>query len=161
MRDLSADGRRQVLGSFGVRAPSRTLTADEVAARCPSPAKPGPMRASSSIATTIATAAWNASPACAGLTTQSIVGSTSLSDSPALGQFGLSADGSTIAFPTAQALVGADVNNGPDIYEWRNGWVGLITDGVSQLQERARRCRSVRRDRRHGAQRLFAAAAGR
>jgi len=47
----------------------------------------------------------------------------------------LSADGSTAAFTTAEALVPLDVNNEKDVYEWRNGAVRLITDGVSDFPE--------------------------
>jgi hypothetical protein len=47
----------------------------------------------------------------------------------------LSRDGSTVAFGTQQALVSQDVNNGPDVYEWRNGVLRLITNGVSAFQE--------------------------
>jgi hypothetical protein len=43
----------------------------------------------------------------------------------------LSADGSTVAFSTWEALVPLDVNQDSDIYEWRNGAVRLITDGVT------------------------------
>ena len=46
--------------------------------------------------------------------------------------FHLSSDGSTIAFATPQALVPLDVNGGEDVYEWRNGSVGLVTDGVTE-----------------------------
>ena len=49
--------------------------------------------------------------------------------------FQLSADGSTAAFATQEALVTLDVNNDTDIYRWRDGAYGLITDGVSDLQE--------------------------
>jgi len=47
--------------------------------------------------------------------------------------FWLSSDGSTIAFATAQALFDGDVNGGPDVYEWRNGTPGLITDGETEF----------------------------
>ena len=46
--------------------------------------------------------------------------------------FQSSADGSTVAFTTAEALVLLDVNNSADLYEWRNGSVRLITDGVTR-----------------------------
>jgi len=46
-----------------------------------------------------------------------------------LQRFRLSADGSTIAFLTAEALVPQDINNSFDVYEWRDGAVRLITDG--------------------------------
>lgn len=45
----------------------------------------------------------------------------------------MSEDGSTIAFSTPQALLPSDVNGGQDIYSWRNGAVGLITDGVTEF----------------------------
>lgn len=44
----------------------------------------------------------------------------------------LSADGSTVAFRTASALVPADVNGTTDVYEWHNGALRLITDGVTK-----------------------------
>jgi hypothetical protein len=52
----------------------------------------------------------------------------------------LSADGETFAFTTATALVGADQNTAPlghnplsgtDAYEWRDGRVMLVTDGLT------------------------------
>ena len=46
--------------------------------------------------------------------------------------FQVSADGGTLAFTTAEALVPSDVNNGADLYEWRNGSVRLISDGFSR-----------------------------
>jgi hypothetical protein len=47
----------------------------------------------------------------------------------------LSADGSTAAFTTAEALLPSDVNRSRDIYEWRNGVQRLITDGVTTYPE--------------------------
>jgi hypothetical protein len=61
---------------------------------------------------------------------------SSLGETPPGGlvsQFALSSDGSTVAFRTAQALLPTDVNDAVDVYEWRNGVVRLITDGVSQF----------------------------
>jgi hypothetical protein len=49
-------------------------------------------------------------------------------------QFAMSADGSTVAFITAELLVARDVNQGLDIYEWRDGTVHLISDGVRSFQ---------------------------
>jgi hypothetical protein len=43
----------------------------------------------------------------------------------------LSDDGSRLFFGTADALVPEDTNGGVDIYEWHDGRVGLITDGIS------------------------------
>jgi hypothetical protein len=48
--------------------------------------------------------------------------------------FDMSADGSTAAFVTRQALVRNDVNNGADVYEWRDGRQRILTDGVSEPQ---------------------------
>jgi hypothetical protein len=45
-------------------------------------------------------------------------------------QFRMSADGSTVAFVTSQALLARDVNGDFDIYEWRDGTVHLVSDGV-------------------------------
>jgi hypothetical protein len=47
----------------------------------------------------------------------------------------LSSDGSTVVFTTEEALVGADVNDDADVYEWRGGRPSLITDGVSDFPE--------------------------
>jgi hypothetical protein len=64
-----------------------------------------------------------------------LAGSTTLSTTRALaGVFGISADGSTAAFVTPQALTPRDVNGGADVYEWRNGVRRLVTDGVSEAQ---------------------------
>jgi hypothetical protein len=67
-------------------------------------------------------------------------GGQSLSPGPSFGGFNgpayqMSADGSTIAFITAEKLVPRDVNGSADIYEWRNGKVRLLTDGVTSYQE--------------------------
>jgi hypothetical protein len=43
----------------------------------------------------------------------------------------LSDDGSRFIFRTVDSLVSQDVNASSDLYEWHNGTVGLITDGVS------------------------------
>lgn len=44
---------------------------------------------------------------------------------------GMSDDGSVIVFGTPNALVPEDVNGGYDLYEWHDGQVGLITDGIT------------------------------
>jgi hypothetical protein len=41
----------------------------------------------------------------------------------------LSADGSTVAFTTKEPLVPEDINGTYDVYEWRNGAIGLVSDG--------------------------------
>jgi len=48
--------------------------------------------------------------------------------------FGLSGDGSTAAFVTAQPLLPSDVNGGTDVYAWHDGVRELLTDGVSEPQ---------------------------
>ncbi len=50
------------------------------------------------------------------------------------GGFELSADGSTIAFTTFEGLLPADVNHTVDVYEWRGGSLGLLSDGLSEAQ---------------------------
>ncbi len=45
----------------------------------------------------------------------------------------LSSDGSTVAFVSGSRLVAGDVNGGSDVYEWRDGVVSLISDGVSSF----------------------------
>jgi hypothetical protein len=44
----------------------------------------------------------------------------------------MSRDGSTVAFETTEALLPTDVNRSMDVYEWRDGRVSLITDGISE-----------------------------
>jgi hypothetical protein len=41
-------------------------------------------------------------------------------------------DGDSYVFRTPEAIDPLDVNNGEDIYEWRNGRIKLVTDGVSE-----------------------------
>lgn len=41
-------------------------------------------------------------------------------------------NGDAAVFETSDPLVREDVNGDTDIYEWRNGKIGLVTDGVSQ-----------------------------
>ncbi|HET9710062.1 MAG TPA: 6-bladed beta-propeller [Gemmatimonadales bacterium] len=43
----------------------------------------------------------------------------------------ISADGQTIAFMTSASVSPEDINKAPDIYEWHNGLVRLVTDGES------------------------------
>lgn len=45
----------------------------------------------------------------------------------------VSRDGSRVVFRTSEALQSDDVNEGPDIYEWRDGVVELVTPGRSDL----------------------------
>jgi hypothetical protein len=40
--------------------------------------------------------------------------------------------GNAVVFQTATAFSSEDVNRGDDVYEWRNGRIGLVTDGVTQ-----------------------------
>ena len=47
----------------------------------------------------------------------------------------MSADGTTVAFATKQQLLPADVNRNTDVYEWHNGSIRLVTDGVTTFQE--------------------------
>lgn len=43
----------------------------------------------------------------------------------------MTADGKSVFFTSAEALVAADVNGGPDIYQWKDGQHWLITNGVT------------------------------
>ncbi|MGN6189912.1 MAG: fibronectin type III domain-containing protein [Conexibacter sp.] len=45
----------------------------------------------------------------------------------------IDAAGSTLVFRTSGSLVPEDRNGAPDLYEWRNGAVGLITSGTATL----------------------------
>lgn len=46
----------------------------------------------------------------------------------------MSADGSTVAFLTEEALLPADLNHAADVYEWRGGVRHLLTDGLAESQ---------------------------
>lgn len=59
--------------------------------------------------------------------TESSVGSP---EAAARHDFKMSADGSTIAFVTVETLVPQDINRFADVYEWRNGVRGLLSNGV-------------------------------
>ena len=58
------------------------------------------------------------------------LGAASASDAV---DFRLSGDGATTAFATAETLLGSDINQDTDIYEWRLGALGLLTDGASDF----------------------------
>ena len=47
----------------------------------------------------------------------------------------LDEEGRSFFFETREPLLAADVNNGEDIYEWRDGRVALITDGRTPFSE--------------------------
>jgi hypothetical protein len=49
--------------------------------------------------------------------------------------YAVSADGQTVAFVTKERLLGDDINHAVDVYEWRRGRLGLITDGKTQYPE--------------------------
>ncbi len=127
---LSGDGN--VLVFETAENGNHELTADGLAASCPSPTTgaPGPCRELFRYDDR------DRSLECVsclrgGLTTSS-VGAARRTD-VTRGDFSLSADGEVLAFVTAQALVPRDVNNGLDLYEWRAGVQHLITDGVGDF----------------------------
>lgn len=66
------------------------------------------------------------------LTTHSY-GAPAVQNAPRSGE--LSDDGATVAFATAETLLGLDVNDDIDIYEWKSGTLHLVTDGVSEAQK--------------------------
>jgi len=61
-------------------------------------------------------------------------GSPTVEGSQATGT-GLSADGRTVAFATTASLVHRDVNNTRDVYEWHDGLLRLVTDGVTEIAD--------------------------
>ena len=69
-----------------------------------------------------------------GVTPTSNVGSghNALNAELNLGIDNIAENGSAAVFLTEDALVPDDVNGDLDIYEWRNGEIGLVTDGVTQ-----------------------------
>jgi hypothetical protein len=127
---LSSDGEELTF----IANATRRLTSDEVAAKCIDPVS----LAIESCLELYRYDDGDTSIEClscdrGGLTTHS-VGTPFHGTTPS--DFKVSANGSTVAFATAERLVNTDVNNDTDIYEWRNGSLRLITDGVSDFQER-------------------------
>ena len=57
------------------------------------------------------------------------------SGKPNLHPFAVSADGRTIAFSTTASLLPKDVNGTRDVYEWHDGALRLITDGISEIPD--------------------------
>jgi hypothetical protein len=49
-----------------------------------------------------------------------------------VGRVAMSADGESVAFNTTAAILPDDINDTQDIYEWHNGVVRLVTDGVHE-----------------------------
>lgn len=130
---LSADGNVFVYKANA----SRNLTADEVPAECPKVGGVG-LGGASPCKELYLYDDLNGSTEClscvrGGLTGHSI--GTPNGSSGSTVDFKLSADGSTVAFATQEGLLRSDVNNDTDIYEWRNGSLRLITNGVSDFQE--------------------------
>jgi hypothetical protein len=136
---LSADGNVLVFSARGLAVPARTMTSDKIASRCPS-LEPGSEFGAPSDCYELylyddrARSLECVSCLRGGETTHSWGGIRGpLRGVP--GEFDLSADGSTVIFLTAEALVSPDVNKGFDAYEWRNGMQRLLTDGVTEFGE--------------------------
>jgi hypothetical protein len=129
---LSADGNVLVFSS--VAAPR--LTADETPAQCPSLKKGDPPGSCYELYRYDdrdgAIECLSCTPS--GQTTHTYGSPTGFLIGM-VGFFGLSGDGSTTAFPTAEPLVPEDVNHDTDIYEWRDGALRLLTDGISDYLE--------------------------
>lgn len=62
-----------------------------------------------------------------GTTTQGV------GDGETLAGMELSGDGSTVAFVTPEALLASDVNRKPDVYEWHDGTIQLVTNGITEF----------------------------
>lgn len=127
---LSRDGN--VLVFADRRHDERSLTVDDVAAECPTPSTAdGPLESCQQVYRYDDRDGGLECISCrrGGPTTHSSGRGPSIE----AGRNGmsLSADGSTVAFAVTEALVSKDVNDAVDIYVWRHGVVGLITDGVS------------------------------
>jgi hypothetical protein len=120
---LSADGNMLVFSTVETNVPSRTLTADAVAADATTQLYRYDDRDRSIECVSCLRG---------GNTTHNFGGREGPNRGLA-GDFGVSSDGSTIIFPTAEPLVPRDVNKGFDVYEWRNGVQRLISDGVSDF----------------------------
>ncbi len=76
-----------------------------------------------------------------GSSIEGVPASLTQGENASLSRTGSSEDGSTIAFITANPLLGADQNtpeaggnprSGQDVYEWRDGRILLVTDGLTK-----------------------------
>ncbi len=47
--------------------------------------------------------------------------------------YGIDASGNRVVFITAEPLVAADVNEQPDVYEWHDGELGLVSSGSEEV----------------------------
>jgi len=126
---LSADGN---LLTFQAPA-SRRLTADEVAANCLHPGGKHVEACEELYRYDDSDGSIECISCAQGALTTHTIGSTGGTTQPH--DFQMSADGTTVAFATQEQLLPRDVNRDVDIYKWRNGSLGLVTDGVSDRQD--------------------------
>lgn len=126
---LSADGKTLLLRLVANRA----LSSDDVESECPFPGEGGGITACQELYRYDDRDGSLECVSClaGGKTTRSIGSSSSDPNT----DFKISADGETIAFATSETMLPADVNHDTDIYEWRQGAIRLITDGVSEFGE--------------------------
>lgn len=129
---LSGDGNTLVFAFSGTPTEHRRLTADVVASQCTIPSQ-----GQYSCSELYRYDDRDQSLECVscnrqGETVSSAVTPTILQGSK---DFRVSRDGRTVAFAATGKLVPSDVNNGLDVYEWRDGEQRLVTDGVGNFQQ--------------------------
>lgn len=122
---LSANGRTLLL-----RLPaSSSLTSDAIASECASP-RGGQGTCNELYKYDDLDGSFECLSCLRGRETTRSMGSPSESENT---NFQVSGDGETVVFTTSQALVTADVNNDTDIYEWHDGALQLLTNGVDKF----------------------------
>ncbi len=125
---ISADGNVLVFETSNDTASHQELTADPLAAQCALLKATTPQPCEELIRYDDRDGSLECLSCRYGGLTENSVG---VASAPAEHEYKLSADGSTVAFTTAEALTPRDVNRTTDVYEWRNGVRSLISDGVT------------------------------
>ena len=125
---LSANGEVLVFMTSNSTSAHQELTADRLAAKCAQLKNTTPQPCEELIRYDDRDGSLECLSCHHGAITENSVG---VAVAPAGHEFKMSADGSTVAFTTAEALLPDDVNRSTDVYEWRNGVRSLLSDGVT------------------------------
>jgi hypothetical protein len=129
--ELSEDGEALVFKTPSGGRPE--LSADRLAASCPEPISGSPGPCTELFRYEDTDRSLECISCLHGGTTTASVGARDASAN----DFRMAADGQTVAFVSAEALTPADINGGPDLYEWHSGEQRLITDGEGDFGQGA------------------------
>lgn len=125
---LSADGEVLVFVTANSPSAHQDLTADHLAAKCAQLKQTTPQPCEELVRYDDRDDSLECLSCRHGAITENSVG---VAEAPPGHDFKIAADGSTVAFTTAEPLVPLDVNRSTDVYEWRNGVQSLLSDGVT------------------------------